>query len=194
MKDLSAIERGGPAQKLFTVFYSFMNTALNIGVAQTMTEKSRAKLAADYLLLYSVPAVLTAVLKDALVPGDSGDWEDLDKILRKLLEAQLDNLFGLMVGVREVAGAAKMAAGLSEYGRDYQGPAGLRLLSDITGLGKEIGQGELDDGFRKRAVNVLGSAFGLPAAQANRTITGAQALIEGETENPAALAFGYQKP
>lgn len=194
MKDLSAIERGGPAQKLFTVFYSFMNTALNIGVAQTMTEKSKAKLVADYLLLYTVPAVLTVALKDALMPGDSGDWEDLDKILRKLLEAQLDMLFGLMVGVREVAGAAKMAFGLSEYGQDYQGPAGLRLLSDITGLGKEIGQGELDDGFRKRAVNVLGSAFGLPAAQANRTINGAQALAEGETSNPAALAFGYQKP
>lgn len=87
-----------------------------------------------------------------------------------------------------------MAAGLSEYSQDYQGPAGLRLLSDITGLGNEIGQGELDDGFRKRAINVLGSAFGLPAAQANRTINGAQALIDGETENPAALAFGYQKP
>ena len=31
-KDLSAIERGGPALRLFTVFYSFMNTALNLGV------------------------------------------------------------------------------------------------------------------------------------------------------------------
>lgn len=194
MKDLSAIERGGPAQKLFTVFYSFMNTALNVGVAQTMTEKSRAKLAADYLLLYSVPAVLTVALKDALMPGDSGDWDDPEKILRKLLEAQLDNLFGLMVGVRELAGAAKMALGLSEYAQDYQGPAGLRLLGDITGLAEQIGQGELDDSFRKRAVNVLGSAFGLPAAQANRTITGAQALIEDETDNPAALAFGYQQP
>lgn len=60
-KDLSAIERGGPAQKLFTVFYSFMNTALNIGVAQTMsadTPAKRAKLAVDYAMLYVVPAVL----------------------------------------------------------------------------------------------------------------------------------------
>jgi len=194
MKDLSAIERGGPAQKLFTVFYSFMNTALNAGVAQTMTEKSRAKLAADYLLLYSVPAVLTAALKDALMPGDSGDWEDLEGILRKLAEAQLDMLFGLMVGVRELAGAAKMAAGLSEYGQDYQGPAGLRLLADITGLAEQVGQGELDDTFRKRAINVIGSGFGLPAAQVNRSITGANALLEGETSNPAALAFGYQRP
>jgi len=194
VKDLSAIERGGPAQKLFTVFYSFMNTALNVGVTQTMTEKNKAKLAADYLLLYSVPAVLTVALKDALTPGDSGDWEDLDKLLRKLMEAQLDMLFGLMVGVRELAGAAKMALGLTEYAQDYQGPAGLRLLSDITGLGEQIGQGELDDSFRKRAINVLGSAFGLPAAQANRTITGTQALLEGETVNPAAIAFGYQEP
>ena len=34
---------------------------------------------------------------------------------------------------------------------------------------------------------------GLPAAQVNRTITGAQALAEDETDNPAALVFGFQK-
>jgi len=194
MKDLSAIERGGPAQKLFTVFYSFFNTSLNLGVGKTMTEKSKAKLAADYLLLYSVPAVLTVMLKDALTPGDSGDWDDLDEVLRKLMEAQLDQLFGLMVGVREVAGAAKMALGLSEYAKDYQGPAGLRLISDITGLAIQVNQGEVDDAFRKRAINVIGSGFGLPAAQINRTFSGAQALIGGETANPAALAFGFQEP
>lgn len=194
MKDLAAIERGGPAQKLFTVFYSFFNTALNVGVAQTMTEKSRAKLAADYLLLYSVPAVLGALLKDALTPGDSGDWDDLESILHKLIGEQLGYLFGLMVGVREFGEAAKSAMGLVEHSRDYQGPAGVRMIADTYSLAKQVSQGELDDSFRKASINVLGDLFGLPSAQINRTVTGAQALAEGETDNPFALAFGYQQP
>ena len=94
MNDLSAIERGGPAQKLFTVFYSFMNTALNVGVAQEMTNANAAKTAADMALLYVVPAVLGALLKDALTPGDAGD-DDLHKLAKKLAAEQLGFLFGL---------------------------------------------------------------------------------------------------
>jgi hypothetical protein len=195
-KDLSSIERGGPAQKLFTVFYSFMNTALNLGAAQTMTADTpakKAKLAADYALLYVVPAVLGYFLKNALTPGDSGD-DDFEKIAKKLLANQIDYLMGLMVVVREFGDAAKTVAGANDMGRDYTGPAGLRIVSDAGGLAKQVHQGEFDDAFRKAVVNVIGGAFGLPAAQANRTITGTKALIEGKTENPGAIVFGYQEP
>ncbi|MGR4870104.1 hypothetical protein ACIPRI_14720 [Variovorax sp. LARHSF232] len=192
MKDLSAIERGGSAQKLFTVFYSFMNTALNVGVAQGMTNKSAAKTAADMALLYVVPAVLGALLKDALTPGDSGD--DEEKLAKKLLAEQLGFLFGLFVGVREVGEAAKTAAGLTDHARDYSGPAGVRMFSDAQALAKQVAQGEFDDAFRKAAINLTGDLLALPSAQINRTITGAKALAEGETSNPAALLFGYQKP
>ena len=47
---------------------------------------------------------------------------------------------------------------------------------------------------RGRSSRRLGDLAGLPSAQINRTITGAQALADGETDNPAALAFGFQKP
>lgn len=194
-KDLSAIERGGPAQKLFTVFYSFMNTALNVGVSQTMaadTPAKKAKLAADYALLYVVPAVLGYFLKNAITPGDSGD-DDLEKIAKKLAANQIDYLMGLMVVVREFGEAAKTLAGANDLGRDYTGPAGLRLVADSVGLAKQTAQGEFDDAFRKAAVNVVGDLFGLPAAQINRTVTGTQALAEGKTSNPAALAFGFQE-
>jgi hypothetical protein len=40
----------------------------------------------------------------------------------------------------------------------------------------------------------MGDLFGLPGAQINKTITGAEALDEGETDNPAALLLGYQQP
>lgn len=194
-KDLSAIESGGPAQKLFTVFYSFMNTALNIGVEKTMsadTGAKRAKLAVDYAMLYVAPAVLGYFLKAALTPGDSGD-DDPEKIAKKLAANQIDYLTGLMVVVREFGEAAKTIAGANDLGRDYTGPAGLRLIADTAGLAKQTHQGEFDDAFRKAAVNVVGDLFGLPSAQINRTITGTKALAEGKTQNPAAIAFGFQE-
>lgn len=189
-KDLSAIERGGPVQKLFTVFYSFMNTALNLGYGKTMTEKSKAKLSVDYLLLYVVPVIMFAALKDALTPGDSGDWEDWESILNKVLKEELAFLMGMFVGIRELGPIYDAATGKPA---GYQGPAGLRPVGDAIKLAKEAGQGELDSGLRKAIINLAGSIFGLPAAQINRTITGVEALNEGDTDNPAAVLFGYQE-
>ncbi|CAB4131890.1 hypothetical protein UFOVP137_18 [uncultured Caudovirales phage] len=189
-KDLSAIERGGPVAKLFTVFYSFMNTALNMGYAKTMTEKSRAKLTMDYMMLYMVPVIMIAAMKDALTPGDSGDWDDLGSILDKLLKEELSFLMGMIVGIRELGPLYDAFMGKPAT---YQGPAGLRPVNDAIRLAKELGQGEMDDNLRKATVNMAGDIFGLPSAQINRTITGAQALKEGDTKNPAALLFGYQQ-
>ena len=73
------------------------------------------------------------------------------------------------------------------FGTDYTGPAGLRMLGDITRLSKQAGQGEADDGLRKAIINVAGDLLRLPSAQINRSITGAKALEEGKI-TPAASA------
>lgn len=193
LKDLSAIERGGPALKLFTVFYSFMNTMFNLAVGQTMTANTaakKAKLAADYLLLFTIPAVLGSLMKEALTPG--GDDEDWDKLAKKLAAEQISYLMGTMVVVREFAQAGKIVAG-AEGVRDYQGPAGVRMIGDSLTFGKQLMQGEFDDAFRKSAINLIGDFTGLPAAQVNRTISGVQALSEGRTQNPAAVVFGFDR-
>lgn len=187
--DQSGVERGGPLVKLFTVFYSFMNTAANLGYAQARTEKSKARLAVQMLLLYSVPAVLGSFLKDALTPGDAGDEDELGK---KLLTEQISYLMGLIAFGREFGQAFKALVG-EDKGMGYSGPAGLRMIPDSVKLAQQSYQGEFDDSFRKAFINLAGDMFGLPSAQINRTITGAQAIQEGETANPAALAFGYQK-
>jgi hypothetical protein len=192
-KDLSAIERGGPGQKLFTAYYSFMNTALNAGVSSAMTPKSKGKLAADMLMLYSVPAVLGYFLKNALTPGDSGD-DDWEKISKKLAGEQLSYLLGLMVIVRETSAAAKLALSLENKGHDYSGPAGVRMLADLQSFSKQVGQHEFDMAFFKTGMNLTGDVFGLPSAQINRTVTGAKAIAEGKTVNPASLVFGFQEP
>lgn len=193
-KDLSAIERGGPALKLFTVFYSFMNTSLNLGVMKAMTEKNKAKLAADYLLLYVAGPVMGLAIKNALTPGDADDDWDFEALAKALLGESLGFLMGQMVVVREFAEAGKNAFGLPNGNYGYQGPAGVRVIADTTKFVQQAQQGEFDDAFRKASINLVGPLFGLPAAQVNRTITGINALTDGKTGNPAAAILGYQEP
>jgi hypothetical protein len=192
-KDLSAIERGGPAYKLFTTFYSFMNTAYNLGYQSARTG-SAGKNAADVLLLAVMPAMLGALLKNALTPGDSGDDKDWKTLAKKLTGEQIAYLMGLMVVSREFAEAAKTITGTSDHPRDYAGPSGVRMVADTYAFAKQATRLEFDDSFRKAAVNLLGDVAGIPSAQVNRTVTGAKALKDGKTNNPMALLMGYQEP
>ena len=185
IKDLSAFERGSNTQKLFTVFYAYMNTALNQGFVEAKTQKSKAKLAANLMMIYVVPTALTALMKSALIPGD--DDEDLAK---KLAKEQISFVLGLFVFGRELTQLANIATGDRFYG--YAGPSGLRPIDDGFKFVQQAEQGEFDSAFVRASVNLLGDAFGLPSAQINRTIKGAEALQDDETDNPAALLMGHQ--
>lgn len=185
IKDLSEFERGSNTQKLFTVFYAYMNTALNQGFVEVKTQKSKAKLAADLMMIYVIPTALTAIMKSALIPGD--DDEDLTK---KLAKEQISFLLGLFVGGRELAQLANIVTGDRFYG--YAGPSGLRPIDDTYKFAQQAAQGEIDHAFVRASINLLGDVFGIPSAQINRAIKGAQALQEDETDNPAALLLGHQ--
>lgn len=185
IKDLSEFERGSNTQKLFTVFYAYMNTALNQGFVEAKTQKSKAKLAADLMMIYVIPTALTAMMKSALIPGD--DDEDLAK---KLAKEQISFLLGLFVGGRELAQLANIVTGDRFYG--YAGPSGLRPIDDTYKFAQQAAQGEIDHAFVRASINLLGDVFGIPSAQINKAIKGAQALQEDETDNPAALLLGHQ--
>ena len=185
IKDLSAFERGSNTQKLFTVFYAYMNTALNQGFVEAKTQKSKAKLAADLMMIYVVPTALTTLMKSALIPGD-----DDDDLAKKLAKEQISFVLGLFVFGRELTQLANIATGDRFYG--YAGPSGLRPIDDGFKFVQQAVQGEFDSAFVRASVNLLGDAFGLPSAQINRTIKGAEALQDDETNNPAALLFGHQ--
>ena len=192
VKDLSKIERGGPWQKLFTVFYSFMNTQLNLAVAQGMTAKSRAKLAADMVMIGMMPVVLSYALKQAFTPDGDNEW-DWEKIARSLAAEQLSYLMGTFVILRELGSLGRIVTGAEGGGRSYTGPAGTRMISDIMNFGTQAAQGDMDTAFRKAAINLLGDFTGIPSAQINRTINGIEALVEGDTKNPAAVLLGFEK-
>ena len=162
-----------------------MNTALNQGFVEVKTQKSKAKLAANLILIYVIPNALNAMIRSALIPGD--DDEDLAK---KLAKEQISFLLGLFVGGRELAQLANIITGDRFYG--YTGPSGLRPIDDTYKFAQQAEQGEIDHAFVRASINLLGDVFGIPSAQINRTIKGAEALQDDETDNPAALLFGHQ--
>ena len=183
-KDLSWVERGDEVRKLFTVFYSYMNTALNMGAASIATQRSKGKMAAELMLIWVIPTALNAMMKSLLTPGD-----DDDDLAKKLAKEQISFTLGMFVGGRELAQLGDIATGGKFYG--YNGPAGIRPISDTYKLAVQAKQGEFDKGLATATINILGSVFGLPSAQISRTIKGAQALEDDKTDNLAALVFGY---
>lgn len=186
LKDLSAIERD-PVGKIFTVFYSYMNTVLNLGIVTVKGRASIGRKAAALLTLFTVPAIIDTLLGTMLTLGDDDDDETLGQ---KLVEGQIGYLMGLTVLTREASGAAKALFGVDKG--SYKGPTAFRFFDDLHKAAKQIGQGEMDEAMLTSIINLSGD-FGLPSAQINRTIKGINALEEGKTDNPLAVAVGYKE-
>ncbi|MDR1647808.1 MAG: hypothetical protein LBR88_07230, partial [Zoogloeaceae bacterium] len=187
-KDLSKIERG-QGVKIFTVFYSFMGTNLNLAFV-AMSQKERGKRLASLFWLMVATPVLSSLLRSALIPDDDDDEWDMDKLAKRLGQEQLAFLMGSFVGLREFQNLSRLVTGDTAR---YSGPTGLRPIGDAFQFSQQAMQGEMDDAFRKASINLLGDLLGLPSAQINRSWTGAEALLEDDTDNPAALVFGFQK-
>jgi hypothetical protein len=185
IKDLAKIQRGGPLLKLWTSFYSYFNVTYNLAAERTRATNFKnpaqiGALAVDYLMLFTVPAVLGALMKTVL----KGD--DEDELAATLAREQLNYLFGTLVGLRELGAAVQGFTG-------YTGPAGTRFFSEVTNLVKQVGQGEVDEAAIKAVANTAGTVFHLPTGQVVRTLDGIHALATGKTENPGALLVGSKE-
>lgn len=191
LKDLAAVQRGGPVWKLFTNFYSFFNTTFNLAAESYQRTNFRktgdvGRLAADYLLLFTVPAVMAELMRHALTASFGGDDDDDKSLTEKIVRGQVAYMAGSLLGVRELSAAIQGYQG-------YTGPAGLRLFSELAKLIKQIEQGELDAALLKSLNNAAGIVFHYPAGQVQRSVEGTVALMEGDTNNPAALVAGPPK-
>ena len=181
-KDLAAIERGGEWRKLFTVYYGFMNTVLNLEVNALTAKRGLGYKAGMVLMLSVAMPIIDAALSDLLKPGDSDDWDE-EHWQASVGKAVANSLTGHFFALRE----------LQFGGRSYSGPTGTRSIADAYKLGAQAWQGELDAGFRRALINIAGSWYGLPSAQINRSWDGFEALDDGKTDNPLALIFGYKE-
>jgi hypothetical protein len=191
LKDLSRIEREQGLAKLFTVFYSYFNTVLNLSTVQAMNARSKGKLAHDMLLVLVIPVMVEQVLKEILTPDDDDvEEKDLQKIAAKLTRAEAEYLIGTLPYLREFQG---LSGAIDGEMRGYEGPAGLRGIVTSQRFVQQAMQGEFDRAFRRSSIDLLGVGLGLPSAQINRTIDGLEALSEGETENPLSALMGIQR-
>jgi len=193
IKDMAAVQRGGPAWKLWTNFYSFFNVTYNQwveakrkaqdGGRYPTTPAAIGRLAVDYMLLFTVPAVLGSILRDALRGELDDDLEDPEAWAAKLVSENLAYMLGTMVVLREAGGALQ---GFS----NYEGPAGARGVASISRLATQVRQFEFDSGLVDSLNAAAGVFFHYPAAQVERTTKGIAALMEGRTENPLAVLVG----
>lgn len=189
VKDLAGIQRGGPMLRLWTNFYSFFNVTYNLAAESTRRTNFRkpgdiGRLMVDYLLLYSVPALMGFALREAIKPGS--DEDDDENLGVELAREQAAYILGTMVITRELAGVVG-----GGYG--YEGPAGARAFSSASRLMQQVEQGEPDAAFWRSLNDTAGAVFHYPAGQVKRTIEGFAALVEGKTGNPIALISGAPK-
>lgn len=184
LMDLSAVERGGPLSRIFTVFYTFFNSILNTVMVSKHT-KSKMGFAADALLLLCFQPVIETFLREGIKAGVAG--ADPDEWWEKSVEEApwlvLDFNLGLFVFLREFAGITD----------SYTGPSGMKKFQDVRRFAQQVEQGDFDMAFWKSLTNMTGAIFGLPAAPITRAMTGIDALERGKTDNPLAIIFGYSE-
>ena len=189
--DLSRYERGNAWAKLFTVFYTFFNTALNLAVVTGKT-KPTMRAAFDIAMVLAVQPVLETFLKAGASEIFGGGDDDDDWTQKTLRDAGVNVLqfnIGLLFGVREIGFV------LEQFG--YQGPAGLRKITDtgrgIRAVERAIETGEWDESTLRAVVSAAGVWAGLPVTPINRAIQGGNALLQDKTDNPLALFIGYKE-
>lgn len=189
--DLSAVERGNPWQKLFTVFYTFFNTALNLAVVSGKTQ-STMKAAAQILTICILQPVLEYGIREAAASflGQEDDDDEDEFWVKHLKGAAIASLqfdAGMVWGVREFASA------MSDYG--YRGPTAMRKYTDSAKAFKDA-QGILfeDKEFTERAlrdfISALGIWTGIPVSPINKAIKGHSLIEEGESDSYFSLITG----
>lgn len=189
--DLSAIERSRGLESLFTVFYNFFGTALNLGLMVKDTEKGFAR-AWKLFMLFAFQQSLEALVREAIKEATTekpkenyaervaGRWTDIPKFW-----------LGMFVGVRELSETANVLAG--QQVTPYTGPTGMKAISDIVKLSQQT---RLGLASTKAATNVVGDFVGLPSGQINKLWETIDALNDGKLEPyevPVSLMYGHKE-
>jgi hypothetical protein len=201
MKDLSGFERGtiseatrlSPFVRLFTVFYSYFNTKLNLAYEQTKKTDFKkpsdiAHLASDYLMLFWVEAVVGEFLL-----GRAPDFEDSEEDpLWWNIKLTLQNMAASLPVLREIS------SGLQGFSAS---PAGLRGLDAVSGAVKTaaktaenlLNDEEIDINQVIRSLNGAGGIiFKYPSSQMNIALKALGDANSGEDVKPIDY-FLYKK-
>ena len=187
VQDLAKIQRGGPLMKMWTNFYSFFNTTLNLTAesyrrTDFTSPKDVGKFAVDMLLLHTVPLVLSKLMGDAI----RGSWDEDETWAEYIGWAHVSWFNALFVGPRELSGAVEGYFG-------YSGPSGARGFNAMSTFIGQMKQGEADRALMESMIDTAGILLHWPTVFINRAIEGSEALIEGTSTSPHVLFTGPPK-
>lgn len=196
ISDLSRIERDKRGlARMMTMFYSWMNAALNMVVTTGMSEENKAKKIASLFWMCAVMPLIEQTFRDSLAAKGDDDDDDDDELawMREDLGTIVEFNLGLLPVTREFSTAAESLV-KGEPVFDYRGPAGLRLLSNVTGGLRTLGNPD-ERKVTKAITDLGGSLLGLPSVQINRTVKGIRAINSGQAEGVDAIKapfFGFK--
>lgn len=196
ISDLSRIERDKRGlARMMTMFYSWMNAALNMVVTTGMSEENKAKKIASLFWMCVVMPIIEQTYRDSLIAKGDDDDDDDDELawMREDLGTIVEFNLGLLPVTREISTAAESLV-TGEPVFDYRGPAGLRLLSNVTGGLRTLGNPD-ERKVTKAITDLGGSLLGLPSVQINRTVKGVRAINSGQAEGVDAIKapfFGFK--
>lgn len=179
-KDLSAVQRGSEALRLFTNFYSYFNVTYNLAV-QALRTKNAWQLPGQALLLFVIPAAYS-VLMQSLLRGKCED-EDIECLAKALGQETIAYTFGTMILVRELSSIAQGYTG-------YTGPPGTRVFAEFTKLATQVSQGEVDMPLVKAAIMSASIPLHLPGVAISRIVEGGYNYAEGDVETPLPMLVG----
>ena len=196
ISDLSAVERSDILEP-FTVFYSFMNTAMNQAYSIYKGEENRTAAYTKLIFMGVVMPVVERLIREALTADDaSDDDDDLDEKVQSLLlttaGAVTEYHLGMFVGLRELSSiVGDTVAG--EHAFNYGGPAGTRGIGAMATLIQRVND-PFSSGFVNASVDVGGMLLGLPSVQIKKIIKGIRAIENEDVEGIDAMKapiFGY---
>lgn len=186
----------GQLKRLFTMFYSYFNSQLQMlvragAIAKREASSNPGLAIAKFTVQFVMIAVLPAILTEMMM-GNGGDDEDEDKLAKRYARALAMYGAGMFPIVRDISSYTWSVFDKDTYNYGYKiSPVqsagegvvkGISSLADIT-----AGEGDIVD--TKNVIMGTSFAFGLPGKLISDFVAGANAWMNGDA-GPEALLLG----
>lgn len=186
----------GQLKRLFTMFYSYFNSQLQMlvragAIAKREASSNPGAAIAKFTVQFVMIAVLPAILTEMMM-GQGGDDEDEDKLAKRYARALAMYGAGMFPIVRDISSYTWSVFDTDTYNFGYKispvQSAGEGVVKGIQSLA-DIAAGEGDIVDTKNAIMGTSFAFGLPGKLISDFVAGANAWMSGDA-GPEALLFG----
>ncbi|OAE72609.1 hypothetical protein A7J71_11355 [Achromobacter insolitus] len=186
----------GQLKRLFTMFYSYFNSQLQMlvragAIAKREASSNPGLAVAKFTTQFVMIAVLPAILTEMMM-GQGGDDEDEDKLAKRYARALAMYGAGMFPIVRDISSYTWSVFDTDTYNFGYKispvQSAGEGVVKGVQSMADIVaGEGDIVD--TKNAIMGTSFALGLPGKLISDFVVGANAWMNGDA-GPEALLFG----